>query len=501
MNKSRFFFRLIFLLIFFPLNNVAPQTVQYQFTLDQVIALARQQSPDALAARNRFLKSFWEFRTSEALLLPKFRLQATVPQFTRSIDKIIQPDGSEAFRERSLVHSSADLSLSKNISLTGGQVFLRSGLQRIDYLNSDPSAGHLTPAWLTTPVVVGYSQNIFGFNPYKWSKRIDPLKFNEARRRYLEELEQISIHATNLFFNLLISQIQKQIAQQNIAYYDTLYRIGLGRFNLGRIGENDLLQLELNYLNAQTQYETASLDFEDRLFKLKSYLRLQDDVPVELLPPVLEVQYFDIPIDLAIQLANQNNSQALAFERRLLEAERSVEQARTTDRFSANFFAQYGLTQSAYNLPEAYQNPQNQQILLLGLEIPILDWGLARGRIKIAESDREILHQSIEQERIDFNQQVYLQIQDFRMQRRRLEIAAKADTVARKSYEIARQRYLNDRVSITDLTMAQINSDNARISFFRSLQNYWVNYFQIRKLTMYDFLNGREISVRFEDLY
>lgn len=475
--------------------NLHSQQLRKQMTLHDVIAIAQDQSPDALSAKNRFLKSFWEMRTSEALLLPKLSFEATLPNYTRSIEKVIQPDGSEAFRERSISTASADLSLSKNIGFTGGQVFMRTGLQRIDYLSG------LSPnAWLSTPVVVGYSQNIFGFNPYKWSKMIDPIRYNEAKRRYLEEVEQIAINTTNLFFNLLISQIQKDVAEQNTAYYDTLYKIGLGRFNLGKIGENELLQLELGYLQAQASYETSALEFEDRLFKLKSYLRMQDDTPLELIPPVDRVTYFEIPADFAIEMANLNNSQSLAFDRRLIESDRNVNLARTTDRFSANLFAQYGLTQSSTEFDQVYKSPQDQQLFVLGIQIPILDWGLSKGRIKVAESDRDIVRTAVEQERIDFAQSVFLQVMDFKMQQRRLEIAAKSDTVAQKSYEISRQRYLIDKVSITDLTTAQINSDNSRISFIRSLQNYWINFYQIRKLTMYDFIENKEISINFESL-
>ncbi|NCC74026.1 MAG: TolC family protein [Sphingobacteriia bacterium] len=487
-----FTFTALLTLLFFR-GNLNAQELRKQLTLNDVIAIAQKQSPDALSAKNRFLKSFWEMRTSEAMLLPKLELNGTIPSYNRSIEKIIQDDGSEVFRERSQSLANADLSLSKNLGWTGGEIYVRTGLQRIDYLT-----GSTPSAWLSTPLVVGYSQNIFGFNPYKWSKTIDPMLYNEAKRRYLEEVEQIAINTTNLFFNLLISQIQKEIARQNTAYYDTLYKIGLGRFNLGRIGENELLQLELGYLQAQASYETSALEFEDRMFKLKSYLRLQDDIPTELIPPVEEVKFFEIPPDFAIELANENNSEALAFDRRLLESDREVNRARTTDRFVANIFAQYGLTQSASSLEDVYHQPQDQQLMVLGIQIPILDWGLAKGRIKVAESDREIVRTAVEQARIDFDQSVFLQVMDFKMQQRRLEISAKSDTVAQKSYEISRQRYLIDKVSITDLTTAQINSDNSRISFIRSLQNYWINYFQIRKLTMYDFLGNKEISIDFD---
>lgn len=490
MIKFRIF--ILTLLIFGSLAGNA-QVLKSQLTLEEVISLAQQQSPDALSAKNRFLKAFWEMRTSKALLLPKLSLDATVPNFQRQISKQTL-GGNDYFFETAQINTSAGLSLSKNVGLTGGQVFMGSNLQRIDYLDT------ALTSYLSSPLIVGYSQNIFTFNPYKWSKKIDPIKYNEAKRQYLEDVEQIAITATNYFFNLLISQIRQNIQELNVANYDTLYKIGVGRFNLGKIPENELLQLELSLLQAQAAVESNQIELEDRMFKLKSYLRMQDDTPIELVLPVSEISFFEIAVEEATTLAQLNSSTSLAFQRRILEADREVNRAQTTDRFSARLFAQYGLTQSAQQFGKAYESPQNQQQISLGLSIPILDWGLAKGRIKMAESDREIVRTAVEQEQIDFDQSIYLQVQNFRMQQRQLTIAAKADTVAQKGFDISKQRYLIGNVDIINLRDAQSSSDNARINFISSLRTYWVNYYELRKLTLFDFKNKEEINIDFEKL-
>jgi outer membrane protein TolC len=177
-----------------------------------------------------------------------------------------------------------------------------------------------------------------------------------------------------------------------------------------------------------------------------------------------------------------------------------VNRTQRENRFNATLFAQYGFTQRGEDFSTAYQNPQDQQQLSLGIHVPILDWGLAKGRIKIAESDREIIRTAVEQERIDFDQSVYLQVMNFKMQQRQLAIAAKSDTVAQKGFDVSKQRYMIGKISITDLNVALSDKDNSRISYIRSLQNYWINYFQIRKLTMFDFKTGSEISIDFEKI-
>ena len=154
---------LLFLISLIIQIGAISQEIPRSYTLEQIIGIAQTQSPDALSAKNQFLKSFWEFRSSEALLLPKLNFDATLPNISRSIDKITLDDGSDVFLERSLANTAAEMSLSKNIGFTGGQVYLKSNLQRIDYLaDSTPTA------YLSSPMIIGYSQEIFSFNPYRW---------------------------------------------------------------------------------------------------------------------------------------------------------------------------------------------------------------------------------------------------------------------------------------------------------------------------------------------
>jgi len=473
--------------------QVFAQQARY-LTLEEVISLAQKQSPNALTAKHQFRASYWEYRTYIATFMPSLSLSGTVPNLQRSIDAVIQPDGSSVFRSRSLATSSAELGLSKNIGLTGGQLFMKSRLTRLDYIKDTIPSGYLS-----NPVVIGITQPILSFNPYRWSRKIDPLKYAEAKRTYLESTEQVSIDAVTLFFNLLQAQIQKKIALVNQANYDTMYKIALGRYNLGKIAENELLQLELQYLRANATVETAKLDLENRLFRLKSFLRIQDETPIELVLPS-NISNRKIDLEKALSEALINRADALAFERRLLESDRDVSRAKLENRFNANLYAEFGFTQNANDLAEAYKNPLDQQIVTLGVEIPILDWGLARGKIKMAESNQEIVRTTVEQEKIDFNQEVLLSVARFNMQHDQVLIAAKADTVAQKGYDITKARYLIGKISITDLNIAQTEADNSKGNYISALWNYWLNYYQVRKLSLFDFERDRKIMVDFNDI-
>ncbi|MCD4745260.1 MAG: TolC family protein [Bacteroidales bacterium] len=485
----RFKSYLIFLIIpgLFLFKNVQSQEKIKLLSLEEAINIAKDQSPDALNAKHRFRASFWEYKTFKATFMPMLDFNATLPMLNRSINKYTREDGTETFIEQSYIENQMNLSLSKTLGLTGGQFFINSGLERLDNFSDST-----TTSYMSTPVNIGYSQPIFNFNPYKWSKLIDPIKYQEAGQKYIEDIEQISITTTQHFFNLLIAQIQKKIALVNQANYDTLYKIAVGRFNLGKIAENELLQLELNFLRANATVEEANLNAENRLFRLKSFLRIKDDAQIELISPV-NIQQFKVEVQKAISEAAKNRSDALAFERRIYEAERDVNRAKLENRFNADIYAVFGLTQSADNVPDVYRNPLDQQQLSLGINVPILDWGLAKGKIKMAESNQELIKTSVEQERIDFEEEVFLNVMRFNMQYDQLVIAAKADTVAAKSYEISKARYLIGKISITDLNIAQSEKDNSKSNYLNTFRTYWINYYELRKLTLYDFFNDKPI--------
>ncbi|MEN8225645.1 MAG: TolC family protein [Bacteroidota bacterium] len=461
-------------------------------SLDDVIYMAHQQSPDALIAKHQFRSSYWEYRSYKGEYLPGLVLDGTTPFYNRSITPITQDDGTKKYREVNQSDANLELSLSQRIGFTGGRISLNSSLGRLDDFTLEDGK----PSYSANIVNVRFDQPLFKYNSFKWERHIEPLKYELAKRKYLEDVEQIAIVATNHFFNLLQAQIDMQIAIKNMHNYDTLYKIALGRYQLGKIAENDLLQLELNFLKAEAAVEQAELDFENNLFKVKSYLRIKDDVPIELVPPVV-VEFFTISADKALDEAKYNTSSALDFEKRRLEAQSMVNAAKMTGRFDANISAEFGLEQHGATIPGAYTQPGDAQKVILDFTIPILDWGSAKGNIKKAESMEELVFTSVEQEEIDFEQNIFLEVMQFNMQENQLRIAAKADTVAQKRFEVTQKRYMIGQVNdVLELNNAQIDNDNALKGYYHALRSYWRNYYQLRKETLFDF--ERDMPILFD---
>ena len=464
-------------------------------TLPEAIELAKTLSPDALNAKQNFRTSYWEFRSYRASNLPALSLTSLLPDYYQGYRLITDTSGRSFYAGTQNIGTNLALSLSQKIGLTGGTISVNSFLQG----NWDINVETALP-YLSNPVNVNLQQPLFQYNPYRWNRKIEPLKYSQAKRKYVEDIEQIAIVTVGHFFNLLQAQAEQKIARVNLSNYDTMYHIAKGRFQLGKIAENDLLQMELNYLKAQSAVENSTLNLENAQFRLKSYLRIQDTLPVRLVAPS-DIGFFEIDPAEAIRAAVDYSSATLGFNKRLLEAASQVNSAKLQDRFDANINASVGLTKTGATFPEVYKQPDNNLMFRVDLTIPILDWGVARGRIKMAQSEEEVTKNNVEQERIDFQHNVYIRAIQCNMQKNQVRIAAKSDTVAKKSFEVTKSRYLIGKInSILDLNNAQIESDAAEKAYYAALETYWQNYYEIRRLTLYDFRNKAPIQFNFSDV-
>ncbi len=453
------------------------------------IVRAQKQSPSYYRAINLAENRYWNFKQFRASLLPQLNLSGTLPNYSSAIDRVTLPDGTFSFPEREQLFLSSNLSLDQNIVLTGGRLSLISSLQRTDVYRPDRRVN-----FFSTPVSISYFQPMFLYNRLKWENKIQPLAYEASRRSYSEDLEDIANETTRLYFEALNASVSRRIAEQNVKNNDTIFKISQGRYNLGKIAENELLQIELNLLNAENALTNARLNYEVATQNLKRFLEIPVDAELELSIPS-SVPETEVNLEKALSEAKKNRAAVLEFRQRRLEAAQSVAEARGNTNYNFNLSANFGLNRQASEFNAAYATPYlQQQNISVGINIPIVDWGQARSQIRRAEANRDLQEVNIRQDEINFEQEIFLQVMQFNAQYQRLAIAAKADTVAQKRYEVARQRYLTGKISITDINIAQSEKDRAKQSYIQELRAFWQAYYTLRRLTLYDFVRGQVIK-------
>lgn len=483
---------LIYILLIGISSSLYAQDLDKTFTLEDVIKISQEQSPDAIRAKHRYRASYWQMRTYKAEFLPKVALNGTLPQYSREIVSQWE-DGQQQFFDINQLNTSANLSVTQNLGLTGGTFFINSSLNRLDNFYLD------TSFYNSVPLSIGYRQNINGFNELKWKKKIEPLAYEEAKSTYARSMENVALKAVNYFFQLALAQRNLQIAKMNYSNTDTLYKISQGRYQIGTIAENELLQMELSSLNAGLALNEAGIDLEMKRFQLRSFLGYNETVNIDLIVPT-EVLDFDINVQRAIEEAYANSPDIKSFEKDLLEAERDVAQANAERGINLDLYASFGLTQKAGGFADSYANPLDQQSVRLGVVVPILDWGLSKGKYKMAKSNQEVIKTNIEQSKVDFEQEILLQVMQFNLQDDQVHIAAKADTIAQNRYEVTKQRFLIGKIDVLDLNDSQTSKDKANTQYISALLNYWSFYYNLRILTLYDFYGDKKIQYDFTTL-
>ena len=140
-------------------------------------------------------------------------------------------------------------------------------------------------------------------------------------------MELVASQTSNHFFNLATAQTNLDIASSNYASADTLSRYAEGRYNIGTITENEMLQLEINKLTEETNMMNARIQVEDQMQILRSFLGLDRKVDLRVIAEG-EVPHFEIPLGDALQMAFENNPEPDTYERMKLQSQSSLASAK-----------------------------------------------------------------------------------------------------------------------------------------------------------------------------
>ncbi len=461
-------------------------------TFAEAVSLAHDHSPEATAARHTFRAAYWNWRSYKANLLPSLSLLSN-PYLNRSISTVTLQDGNDLYVHRNQLSIDAGLEVNQNIPLTGGTVFVNSSLERLDLFSEKKNY------YKSNPVTIGYRQNLFEYNQLKWDKKIEPVRYKEARKELVETLELVASNTTGKFFQLAMAQATYEIAEANYAYADTLYQFARGRYEIGTITENEMLQLELNLLTEEVNMINSRVQIDNYIQELRSYLGIHEAVEIKVLAEQ-SVPVFTVNVEEALSLAYENSPEPEKMKRLKLESESHVAQAKSQRGFKADLYMEFGLTQSNNKLGKAYHNPFDQQLVSIGIRVPVMDWGVGKGRVKVAISNRDKVYTEVEQLRTDFEMNVVKMVKQFNIQAGHVELAYKKDQTAERRNEVARKLYLLGKSDILDLNASISEKGEARQSYIQSLYNYWNLYYGLRSMTGFDFERYQPLTSDYEQL-
>lgn len=468
-------------------QSSAPAEVQ-PLSLQETIEIAIELSPLSRSARYALIANEWRYKSFRADLLPGLSLDGNAPNYRRAFRENFNPDGSTSLIYSQQSNASVGLTVNQSIMPTGGNLSVSSGITRLGIF-----ADENTYLWSSTPLVLGYTQPLFQFNNLKWRNRIEPLQLQIAQKRYVESMEELSLTVTQRYFDVLLSKINLDIAEFNVSVNDSIYNISRGRYNVGNIAENDLLQSELQLRNAESNLTQAKINYDQQLNSFRLLLGLNPETPIDVVVPD-EVPDLHVDLQIALHMARQNNSTALNFDMQTLEAERNLDMAIKQSSFSATIQANFGLNQTSENFNDLYTDPRNQQFMTLNFQVPIFNWGKQRAEVNYAQNTRRQVADDIAFEQAQFELQVQNIVAEFLQLREQVLLAELSEGIADRRYQVSRNRYRIGQIDITNLFIAQNERDAALRNYIQAIRNYWISVYNLRRLTLYDFEEGALIQ-------
>lgn len=461
--------------------------------LEKTITMANDSSLSAFRYQNMYLSGYWEYRSYKAARLPSLTLNTTPAQYYRSITRRYDSQQNiDVYREQQMFSAGAGLSLSQNFDLLGGTFYVDT---QLDYMYNfgDSKSNQFS----TVPFRIGYQQDLLGYNAFRWDRKIEPLKFEKVKKQYLYNAESVSEEAVNYFFALAMAQADYKLAQDNVATADTLYAIGEQRKKIASISQADLVTLKLDKVNARNTLKNAEISRKRAMSALATFLNMDRNSYIEIDLPS-RPRYIDVPADMAMALARENNPTYLEQRQNVLEAERDVDRTKKESQFNASFNASVGFNQVADNIGDAYRDLLQQDLVSFSISVPLIDWGVRKGKYNMAKNNLNVVKIAARQEEISLEEDVMMTVSDFNVQQDMIASAEEALDLAEMAYDQTRKRFIIGKADINSLTLAQNRQQEAQKNYIQALQNYWLSYYKIRKLTLYDFEFGISLSERFD---
>ncbi len=466
-----------------------------RMSLRSAIERARETSVQALAAKSSFISSYWAYRSYKASRLPSLSLYGNLASFDHSLRQLQNYETGElVYINNYNMQNNIGLAIRQNVTFTGGTVSLYSDLSRIDEFGANKNN-----TWYAQPISFSYTQPIFSYNQFKWDKKISPKEYEKAKRVYIESMEQITITAAQYYFNLLLAHRNFEKANSNYRNTSQMYAVAKERMKLGSVSRDECLQLELRMLNDSLSINENSIKVKEAQMILNSLLGFDETFEIT---PVLEENLPDVwmDYDLVMTKAIENSSFLLENEIKILEAESGIAKAKADRGLKLTFNAKFGLTNTAEAFRETYRNLLDQEVVGLTFTVPIFDWGLGKGRVKKAQARAEVVKAEVAQAENDFRSTVFTAVGQFNNQKSQCSVSCRAAAIASERYSLVMDKFRTGTASVTDLNTAQQENDSAMDRYVKDLSDFWAMYYDIRKLTLYDFILSRDIDVDFMEL-
>ena len=466
------------LLSVFPLRSMG----QIPLTLDEVIRLSQDSAITAFQSQQEYHSRQASYEAFEALRKPQLSLKV-VPNYSRIVS---DPSRDYVYlRNFDILSTSAQVRLSQKVLPFGGEAFIGSQAIWSEFFREEAS-GH-PRQFVASPLLVGYSHTLLGYNPFRWEKQVEDQQLKAARQQHEYNLRCIAEEAAVRYFRLARQQRMLQMRRDELRMNDTLLAIAREKATIAIVTLAELHAIEVQQQNAANQLEVTRQDELKARTELASLLRM--DLPSADLP-LLTIPDLPPPVSYtpeeAAMLAKFNNP---AYQQRLAElteARHQEDKARKERGVNVGLDINLGLQQVNTTLGSAYKNQQLYALGAVQVTIPLMDHGAAKKRHAAALSWVERQESALQETERLLAEDATVTLQ--KLQSCRMMLASTGQTVklAEEAFNEAADNYANGLCDINTYTLAQSRWATAYNNYLTAMEDFWTTHYHLQTLIHYE---------------
>lgn len=457
-------------------------------TLQEMINIAQTKSLDASYVNHKYRIAELAYKYFKADRLPEIKL-TSIPLLYNSdvVERYSYEEDKTVYRAQQYLYSTANLTIKQNVDFLGGYFYLESDLRRYKTLQNT------TNQFTAVPFRLGYYQSLLGYNPIKWTKKIETLNFRLSQKEYLSENEQIAIETINRFFYVVTLSEQLKLARMKYETCDSLYQTGIYKKALGRISSNDLYELRIEMIKSETEIWEIQAKIEAEKRSFAEYLQLDDTTSLNFIVPV-DVPEFDISMNKAQELALANSTTLLKYDKSIIQNKQAEARVKTQRFLEASVSVNVGWHQVSETFNSVYDNLLNEQSVSINVTIPLADFGRRKTQLSQIRESLELDRISEQKAKTDIIDDIQTKVSYVPIYRRKIESTKETYHLSEMMFNEALESFKLGRITFSKVRDAIVHQKAALVDYYVAIRDYWLNYYEIRSLTLYDF--ERECDIR-----
>ena len=438
----------------FPLRSMG----QVSLTLDEVIRLSQDSAITAFQSQQEFHSQEASYAAFEALRKPQLSLKV-VPNYSRFVS---DPSRDYVYlRNFDILSTAAQLRLSQKVLPFGGEAYVGSQAIWSEFFRKEASG--YPRQFVASPVLVGYSHSLLGYNPFRWEKRVEDQRLKAARCQHEYDLRLLAEQAAARYFRLACQQRVLQMRLEEMTLNDTLLAIAREKASIAIVSLAELHSIEVQQLNAANLLEVARQDEQNARTELASLLRLEQlpaDLTLLAIPDVLPPVNYTSEEVVKLALANSPAYQHQLAE--LTEARHQEYKARKERGINVGIDLNLGMQQVHDAFGNAFKNQQLYAVGAVQFSIP-----------------------SQEVERL-LSEDAAVTLQKLQSSRNRLSSTQKTIKLAEETYNETAVNYANGMCDINTFTLAESRWATAYTNYLAALEEFWVSHYHLQTLINYE---------------